>query len=119
MKSLRIMAAVSPCMSCNSITSRFRDWQALELARGAAYINDMTDITTLNDRARDVFKLLVDQYISSGEPIGSRTLSKASSLNLSPALIQIPKRLGGRQARHPWRCQRRWPLAPPGALTRK
>jgi heat-inducible transcriptional repressor len=48
----------------------------------------MTDISTLNDRARDVFKLLVDQYISSGDPIGSRTLSKASSLNLSPASIR-------------------------------
>jgi heat-inducible transcriptional repressor len=48
----------------------------------------MTDISTLNDRARDVFKLLVDQYIANGEPIGSRTLSKASSLNLSPASIR-------------------------------
>ncbi len=48
----------------------------------------MTDISTLNDRARDVFKLLVDQYISSGDPVGSRTLSKASRLNLSPASIR-------------------------------
>jgi heat-inducible transcriptional repressor len=48
----------------------------------------MTDISTLNNRARDVFKLLVDQYILNGEPIGSRTLSKASSLNLSPASIR-------------------------------
>jgi heat-inducible transcriptional repressor len=48
----------------------------------------MTDISTLNDRARDVFKLLVDQYIANGEPIGSRTLSKMNSLNLSPASIR-------------------------------
>jgi heat-inducible transcriptional repressor len=48
----------------------------------------MTDISTLNDRARDVFKLLVDQYIANGEPIGSRTLSKINSLNLSPASIR-------------------------------
>jgi heat-inducible transcriptional repressor len=48
----------------------------------------MTDISTLNDRARGVFKLLVDQYIANGEPIGSRTLSKLNSLNLSPASIR-------------------------------
>ncbi len=48
----------------------------------------MTNISTLTYRARDVFKLLVDQYISTGDPIGSRTLSKASSLNLSPASIR-------------------------------
>jgi heat-inducible transcriptional repressor len=48
----------------------------------------MTNISTLNDRARDVFKLLVDQYIANGEPIGSRTLSKLNSLNLSPASIR-------------------------------
>jgi heat-inducible transcriptional repressor len=46
------------------------------------------DLADLNDRARDVFRQLVDQYLTSGEPIGSRTLSKLASLNLSPASIR-------------------------------
>ncbi len=46
------------------------------------------DLADLNDRARDVFRQLVDQYLTSGEPIGSRTLSKLTALNLSPASIR-------------------------------
>lgn len=45
-------------------------------------------IPTLTDRARDVFRMVVEAYLSSGEPIGSRTISKLSSLNLSPASIR-------------------------------
>jgi heat-inducible transcriptional repressor len=46
------------------------------------------DLTDLNERARDVFRQLVDQYVSTGEPVGSRTLSKLAALNLSPASIR-------------------------------
>jgi heat-inducible transcriptional repressor len=45
----------------------------------------MTDLT---DRARDVFRLVVDAYIADGQPVGSRTLSRRSTLNLSPASIR-------------------------------
>ncbi len=45
-------------------------------------------IGDLNDRARDVFRLLVDQYLTTGDPVGSRTLSKLAPLNLSPASIR-------------------------------
>ncbi len=45
-------------------------------------------ITELTDRARDVFRLVVESYIESGMPIGSRTISKLSALNLSPASIR-------------------------------
>ncbi len=46
------------------------------------------DLADLNDRARDVFRQLVDQYLASGDPVGSRTLSKLAALNLSPASIR-------------------------------
>lgn len=45
-------------------------------------------VTELTDRARDVFRLVVENYLESGHPVGSRTLSKLSVLNLSPASIR-------------------------------
>jgi heat-inducible transcriptional repressor len=45
-------------------------------------------ILELTDRARDVFRMVVESYIESGAPIGSRTISKLSGLNLSPASIR-------------------------------
>ena len=45
-------------------------------------------ITELTTRARDVFRLVVDAYLETGQPVGSRTLSKLAALNLSPASIR-------------------------------
>ena len=45
-------------------------------------------ILELTDRARDVFRMVVESYLESGAPIGSRTISKLSGLNLSPASIR-------------------------------
>jgi heat-inducible transcriptional repressor len=45
-------------------------------------------ITELTTRARDVFRLVVDAYLETGQPVGSRTLSKLATLNLSPASIR-------------------------------
>ena len=42
----------------------------------------------LDDRARTLLKALVERYISDGTPVGSRTLSRASGLELSPATIR-------------------------------
>jgi heat-inducible transcriptional repressor len=42
----------------------------------------------LNARARILLKTLVERYISEGEPVGSRTLSKHAGLDLSPASIR-------------------------------
>jgi heat-inducible transcriptional repressor len=42
----------------------------------------------LDDRAKLLLKALVERYISDGQPVGSRTLSKASGLDLSPATIR-------------------------------
>ncbi|MCM8729559.1 heat-inducible transcriptional repressor HrcA [Hephaestia sp. GCM10023244] len=45
-------------------------------------------ITELSDRARDVFRAVVENYIDSGAPVGSRTISQLSGLHLSPASIR-------------------------------
>jgi heat-inducible transcriptional repressor len=47
-----------------------------------------TTINELNDRTRTIFRVVVESYLESGAPVGSRTLSKVSGLNLSPASIR-------------------------------
>ena len=42
----------------------------------------------LNARARQVLYHCVTEYVATGEPVGSRTLSKKSGLDLSPASIR-------------------------------
>jgi heat-inducible transcriptional repressor len=45
-------------------------------------------VLELTDRARDVFRIVVESYLGSGAPVGSRTISKFGSMNLSPASIR-------------------------------
>jgi heat-inducible transcriptional repressor len=44
--------------------------------------------TMLDERAKTLLKALVERYIADGQPVGSRTLSRASGLELSPATIR-------------------------------
>lgn len=41
-----------------------------------------------NERAQRVLKVLVDRYIRDGQPVGSKTLSRNSVLDISPATIR-------------------------------
>ena len=45
-------------------------------------------IVELNARSRDIFRKIVDAYVSTGEPVGSRTLSRRLDEQLSPATIR-------------------------------
>jgi len=42
----------------------------------------------LDDRARILLKTLIERYIADGHPVGSRTLSRQSGLDLSPATVR-------------------------------
>ncbi|MDH3209132.1 MAG: heat-inducible transcriptional repressor HrcA [Burkholderiaceae bacterium] len=42
----------------------------------------------LDERAKSLLKALVERYIADGQPVGSRTLSRTSGLELSPATIR-------------------------------
>ena len=42
----------------------------------------------LDERARHLLRALVSRYIREGHPVGSRTLSRDSGLDLSPATIR-------------------------------
>lgn len=45
-------------------------------------------ISELNQRSREIFRLIVDAYVASGEPVGSRTISRRLGMALSPATIR-------------------------------
>ncbi|MBB3063893.1 MULTISPECIES: heat-inducible transcriptional repressor HrcA [Limibacillus] len=42
----------------------------------------------LNERSREIFRHIVEAYVETGAPIGSRTLSRRLGLDLSPATIR-------------------------------
>ena len=45
-------------------------------------------LTDLSDRARDIFRLVVEGYLESGTPMGSMALAGEGGVNLSPASIR-------------------------------
>jgi heat-inducible transcriptional repressor len=45
-------------------------------------------VTELTARAREIFRRVVEEYIESGQPVGSKTLAADGTLNLSPASIR-------------------------------
>ncbi|MEM6475903.1 MAG: heat-inducible transcriptional repressor HrcA [Pseudomonadota bacterium] len=45
-------------------------------------------ISEMTERARDIFRRVVEEYIESGQPVGSKTLASDASVNLSPASIR-------------------------------
>lgn len=47
-----------------------------------------TTLAQLNERSRRIFTHVVDAYVATGEPVGSRTLSRMQGLVLSPATIR-------------------------------
>jgi heat-inducible transcriptional repressor len=42
----------------------------------------------LNERSREIFKQIVETYLATGEPVGSRNLSRALPMTLSPASVR-------------------------------
>jgi heat-inducible transcriptional repressor len=52
----------------------------------------MTDaaqiLTDMNDRSREVFRRVVESYLQSGDPVGSRTLTRSMSEQISAATIR-------------------------------
>lgn len=48
----------------------------------------IVELGKLDDRTRTIFRQIVDQYLSTGEPVGSRNLSRALPMTLSPASVR-------------------------------
>jgi heat-inducible transcriptional repressor len=53
-------------------------------------MNPVTDLTltNLDARSREIFRLIVDNYLREGEPLGSRNLSRLLPSSLSPATVR-------------------------------
>lgn len=49
---------------------------------------DSLPLTDLSDRAREIFRLVVEGYLDSGSPVGSKALAGEEGINLSPASIR-------------------------------
>ena len=57
-----------------------------------SYQETMSDtssiLTEMNDRSREVFRRVVESYLNSGDPVGSRTLTRTMTEKLSAATIR-------------------------------
>ena len=51
-------------------------------------MNNLSPMSVLNDRSREVFRLIVESYLDTGEPVGSRTLSRQLAEQVSAATIR-------------------------------
>lgn len=51
-------------------------------------MNQETLLDELNERSREVFRRVVESYLETGEPVGSRTLTRALSERLSAATVR-------------------------------
>lgn len=53
-------------------------------------LNTQTEqfLAALNTRSQDIFRRLVERYLDTGEPVGSRQLSRMLDVNLSPASVR-------------------------------
>jgi heat-inducible transcriptional repressor len=45
-------------------------------------------LAQLNDRSREIFRQIVESYLATGEPVGSRNLSRIIPMTLSPASVR-------------------------------
>ena len=47
-----------------------------------------TGLAQLNERSRDIFRQIVESYLATGEPVGSRNISRLIAVPLSPASVR-------------------------------
>jgi heat-inducible transcriptional repressor len=59
---------------------------ALTMAASNTTIADVA--ASLDDRSREVFRRIVETYLDSGDPLGSRNLSRLLPMSLSPASVR-------------------------------
>lgn len=49
---------------------------------------DVSELNKLSDRSRTILRQIVESYLTTGEPVGSRNLSRVLPMTLSPASIR-------------------------------
>ena len=58
------------------------------LVRMSPPFSTSSPLAQLGERSREIFRLIVDSYLASGEPVGSRHLSRLLPMTLSPASVR-------------------------------
>lgn len=51
-------------------------------------ITPRAGLAQLNERSRDIFRQIVESYLATGEPVGSRNISRLIQMPLSPASVR-------------------------------
>ena len=49
---------------------------------------NQVSLAALNERSREIFRTIVESYLTTGEPVGSRNLSRILPISLSPASVR-------------------------------
>jgi len=60
----------------------------LSMTRPSPIIAPSSAFSQMTDRSREIFRQIVDSYLASGEPVGSRQLSRLLPMTLSPASVR-------------------------------
>lgn len=59
-----------------------------DLASPALDLKGLGGLRELNERYREIFRSIVETYLATGEPVGSRNLSRQLPMTLSPASVR-------------------------------
>lgn len=66
----------------------FRNSTAIQTKDKPCMSRKKTSTVSLNERAQHLLKVLVEQYITDGQPVGSKALAQASNIDVSSATIR-------------------------------
>jgi heat-inducible transcriptional repressor len=59
-----------------------------DMGRDFGITGEAPALSQLNERSREIFKRIVEGYLDSGEPVGSRNVSRTLPMSLSPASVR-------------------------------
>ena len=75
----------SPSRMDNSLSS---EWSAPLVSQDVPIGSSQVSLAQLNERSREIFRQIVESYLATGEPVGSRNLSRLITTPLSPASVR-------------------------------
>src|SRR5487761_2119674 len=81
------IAALSPAPKMDRLGSVVRRFP-LAHHEPIGLIASHAGLAQLNERSRDIFRQIVESYLATGEPVGSRNISRLIAVPLSPASVR-------------------------------
>src|SRR5213594_1681796 len=84
---MRVSMVHSACLNWRArirIVQAQKGRSVSELPIGKSHVS----LAQLNDRSRDIFRQIVESYLATGEPVGSRNISRLITTPLSPASVR-------------------------------